>query len=93
MVVTHVDLTPRQLEILRFVHSFIQEHSYAPTVREIGEGLRISSTSDVDYNLRVLGSDGFLLRKPAISRGIVLTEEGKARLQGEIYAVQASGNG
>jgi repressor LexA len=63
-------LSPRQNQILEFVRHYVGDHSYPPTVREIGDGVGISSTSVVDYNLRVLAKRGFLRRDPDISRGI-----------------------
>ncbi|HEX5415457.1 MAG TPA: transcriptional repressor LexA [Chloroflexota bacterium] len=68
-------LTTRQASILDFVRQYLRDHSYPPTVREIGDGVGISSTSVVDYNLRVLVSRGLLRRDPAISRGIELMDE------------------
>lgn len=63
-------LKRRQQEILDFIDSFISDHSYPPTIREIQEGLNISSTSVVDYNLKVLEQRGDIHRNRNISRGI-----------------------
>jgi repressor LexA len=67
-------LSTRQTQILDFVHHYVSEHSYPPTVREIGDGVGISSTSVVDYNLRVLAKRGYLRRDPSISRGIEMLD-------------------
>lgn len=66
-------LSRRQLAILEFIERFTDERSYPPTIREIQEGLGISSTSVVDYNLNVLEQHNLLRRNRNISRGIELT--------------------
>jgi repressor LexA len=73
-------LSTRQTQILEFVHSFVREHTYPPTVREIGDGVGITSTSVVDYNLRVLAKRGYIRRDPDISRGIELLDNDGERL-------------
>ncbi len=65
-------LSPRQQQILDFLRSFIEEHDYPPSIRDIQEGCGISSTSVVDYNLRKLEEKGFIRRDREISRGIEL---------------------
>ena len=46
--------------ILDFVGSFIQENGYAPSVREIGQAVGLSSTASVSYQLRQLQAKGLL---------------------------------
>ncbi len=73
-------LSTRQGHILEFVRQFVSDHSYPPTVREIGDGVGISSTSVVDYNLRVLAKRGHLRRDPDISRGIEILDGDMERM-------------
>ena len=47
----------------------------APTVRDVQKGCNISSTSVVDYNLRILDRDGYLNRRPDVARGIELLDD------------------
>lgn len=63
-------LSRRQQDILGFIESFTDDRSYPPTIREIQEGLGISSTSVVDYNLKVLEQRNLIHRNRNISRGI-----------------------
>ncbi len=70
-------LSERQQRILKFIHRFVREHGYPPTIREIGRAVDISSTSVVKYNLRKLESLGLLARDPTVSRGLRLTDEGR----------------
>lgn len=65
-------LSDRQQRMLGFIRQYISEHGRPPTVREIGNAVGISSTSVVDYNLRVLERDGHLRRERELSRGIEL---------------------
>ena len=47
-------------EILEFVNKFAQENGYAPSVREIGAAVGLSSTASVSYQLRQLQMKGLL---------------------------------
>lgn len=67
-------LSAKQQAILDFLRDFLHDHSYPPTVRDIQQGCGISSTSVVDYNLRLLERDGYIRRAPEVSRGIELLD-------------------
>jgi len=45
---------------LDFINQFIQENGYAPSVREIGQGVGLQSTSAVSYHLQKLQAQGLL---------------------------------
>ena len=66
------ELSPKQQQILDFIHQFREERGYPPTVRDIVSGCGISSTSVVDYNLKILERRGYFRRHSGISRGIEL---------------------
>ena len=68
-------LAPRRQNILSFILKFIQESGIPPTVRDIQRACNISSTSVVDYNLRLLERDGYLSRRPEVARGIELLDQ------------------
>jgi repressor LexA len=65
-------LSRRQQAILDFIGGFLDENDYPPTIRDIQRELAISSTSVVDYNLKVLEERDFIRRNRNISRGIEL---------------------
>ena len=65
-------LSDRQRRILTFVERYTAEHSYPPSIREIGQAVGISSTSVVDYNLRALEREGMIRRDREVSRGLGL---------------------
>jgi repressor LexA len=68
-------LSPRQMEILKFIVQFVEANDYPPSIREIGEGAEISSTSVVNYNLNKLASENLILRTREVSRGLSLNWE------------------
>ena len=47
--------------ILDFVNQFVQENGFAPSVREIGSAVGLSSTASVSYHLQQLQAKGLLL--------------------------------
>ncbi|MFC1906049.1 transcriptional repressor LexA [Chloroflexota bacterium] len=63
-------LSDKQRRMLDFINEFVDGKGYPPTVRDILKGCEISSTSVVDYNLRVLEREGYLRRDSEVSRGI-----------------------
>ena len=65
-------LSPRQARILEFISDYRRTHSYPPSVRDIQAGCSVSSTSVVDYNLRILQREGYIRRAPDVSRGLEL---------------------
>ena len=87
-------LSAKQQKIIEFIHQFLVDNSYPPTVREIVSGCGISSTSVVDYNLNVLEQEGYIRRHPEVSRGIELLTLSPAlryRLQVPIIGQIAAG--
>ncbi len=65
-------LSVRQQRIVDFIYGFLLDNGYPPTVRDIQSGCGISSTSVVDYHLKVLEKEGHIRRHPEVSRGIEL---------------------
>ncbi len=87
-------LSSKQQKIIDFIHRFLVDRSYPPTVREIVSGCGISSTSVVDYNLNILEQEGYIRRHPEVSRGIELLTLSPAlryRLQVPIIGQIAAG--
>ena len=80
-------LSERQNKMLEFISTFVKDHPYPPSVREIQVGCAISSTSVVDYNLTILRNEGYIKRSPDISRGIQLLDRDTGRAMGHPNAV------
>ncbi|MDF1496760.1 MAG: transcriptional repressor LexA [Patescibacteria group bacterium] len=53
-------LTPKQKEVLDFIIDFINDRGYAPSFREIADGLNLASPSTVHVHIQALRSRGFL---------------------------------
>lgn len=70
-----MELSQRQKDILEFIKRFSREKGYPPSIREIGEAVRISSTSVVNYNLNILKDKGYIHREKEVSRGLRVLEE------------------
>ena len=67
-------LSSKQQKILEFMRTFIREHDYPPSIRDIQLGCGISSTSVVDYNLKALERLGRIRRDREVSRAIELLD-------------------
>jgi len=53
-------LTPKQKEVLDYIIEFINDRGYAPSFREIADGLNLASPSTVHVHVQALRSRGFL---------------------------------
>jgi repressor LexA len=67
-------LSDRQKNILKYIEDYVDERGYPPSIREIGDRVGISSTSVVDYNLKVLEREGRIRRDREVSRGLELVD-------------------
>lgn len=72
-------LSERQQAILDYISSFLDDNDYPPTIRDIQHQLGISSTSVVDYNLKVLEDHQHIRRNRNISRGIEIVGRSASR--------------
>jgi repressor LexA len=71
-------LTGRQQEIWTFLTTYVDEHGYPPTVREIGEAVGLASPSTVHAHLANLERAGLIKRDPTKPRALELRREPKA---------------
>ncbi|MCX2730955.1 transcriptional repressor LexA [Saccharopolyspora sp. NFXS83] len=78
------ELSDRQLKVLESIRSWMREHGYPPSVREIGDAVGLTSTSSVAYQLRVLERKGFLRRDPHRPRtvGVLVADSEQSELAG-----------
>ena len=70
----------RQIEVLQYIYEEVQEKGYPPTVREIGNAVKLLSTSTVHGHLSRLEKNGFIQRDPTKPRAIELTQAGLDKL-------------
>jgi repressor LexA len=72
-------LNPRQRQILDFLREHSRDHSYPPTVREIGRAVGLSSSSTVQNHLNTLETRGYITRDPAKSRTVEIVDSAASR--------------
>ena len=65
-------LSSKQQSIVDYIRRFLVDRGYPPSIRDIVDGCGISSTSVVDYNLKILDERGYIRRHAEVSRGIEL---------------------
>ncbi|HKI54498.1 MAG TPA: transcriptional repressor LexA [Anaerolineales bacterium] len=68
-------ITEKHIKVLEFVNNYQSEYGRPPSIREIGEKVKISSTSVVNYYLEQLEKNGYIERDNRVSRGMRLTEK------------------
>jgi repressor LexA len=67
-------VTERQRAILDYLHEYVDQHGYPPTVREIGQAVGLRSPSTVHAHLAQLERAGLLRRDPTKPRALELTD-------------------
>jgi repressor LexA len=72
---TRKKLSIKQERILAFIYKVMTNNVLPPTVRDIQKACALSSTSVVNYNLRILQMQGHLRRHPDVARGIELLDK------------------
>lgn len=69
------DLKQREIDILFFIKKMIEQNGYPPTVREIGRGVGIKSTSTVHSALSNLEDRDYIRRDPTKPRAIEILDQ------------------
>ena len=65
-------LTAKQQQIYDFILSFISEHGYPPSVREIGAAVGLKSPSTVHFHMKGLEKAGVIVKADGKTRAITL---------------------
>lgn len=63
-------LTELEQQILQYLVDYLREHTYQPSIREIGRRFGIKSTKTVSEHLQSLANKGWIERDPSRSRGV-----------------------
>ncbi|MDR1512575.1 MAG: transcriptional repressor LexA [Propionibacteriaceae bacterium] len=66
-------LTLRQRQVLQFIKTWVDEHGYPPTIREIADHAGFASPSSAQHQLRMLETLGFIRRDPNRPRAMEVT--------------------
>jgi SOS-response transcriptional repressor LexA len=83
--------TPRQREILAYVHDVVTSLGRPPTLREIGEQFGITSTNAISDHLIALERRGLVVRYEGQARSVRVTAEGVRELEREVDACPTCG--
>ena len=70
MEISYPDLSQRQTDILEFIKKEIRQKGYPPSVREIGDAVKLLSSSTVHGHLQTLEEKGYIRRDPTKPRAI-----------------------
>ncbi len=70
-------VTPAERRVLNFIVDYTTEHGYAPTFRDICDGLGYSSTNAAVCFLRQLERRGVLTWTPGLARTIRIVGESR----------------
>ncbi len=65
-------LTDLERNVLDYLIEYVRDHTYQPSIREIGATFRIKSTKSVSELLQSLADKGWIERDPSRSRGVRL---------------------
>src|SRR3989344_283649 len=68
-------LYPRERQVLEFLTQFSQRFGYAPTLKEIGNALGMSSVATVHEHLAHLREKGYIKKLDGATRGIELVRD------------------
>lgn len=84
-------LTQRQSQILDFIRSFIDEHTYPPTIRQIGSHFSITPKGAHDH-IKALARKGHLRFGANASRTIEILQENTSRQEPDFIDVPILGH-
>jgi SepF-like predicted cell division protein (DUF552 family) len=80
-------LTPRQIQILETIKDSYNQNGFAPTLREIGSKVGLTSADSVKYQLEILRDKGYLRFGEKQNSGAAPELESKhPKLQGDAFA-------
>lgn len=65
----------RRMRIVEFVGAFWAGNGYAPTVREIAQGVGLRHPSGAEYQIQLLIAAGVLQRTPRAARSLRVVAE------------------
>jgi len=76
-------LTRRQTDILNYIKKFMVSNGYSPTVREIGDGLNLSSPATIHSHIVNLESKGYIKKEGNKNRTLELLVDNEYKEQNE----------
>lgn len=92
MEISYQNLSKRQSDILDFIKKEIRLKGYPPSVREIGNAVKLMSSSTVHGHLQTLEEKGYIRRDPTKPRAIeILNNSNDSNLSYNIVHVPVVG--
>lgn len=67
-------MTNKQIKLLNSINYFIEEHGYAPTIRELCSILNVSSPATINDKLKRLRKNGIITYEDGKSRTIKILD-------------------
>ena len=67
-------MTPKQKKVLDFIKDYWAENGYAPSYRDIGEGMRMKSMSHVFSMVKQLHERGYITKMKERARSIKVAD-------------------
>lgn len=86
------NMSRAQYAVYQYIRGFIEEHAYPPTVREIGAGVGLKSTSTVHLHIRNLASKGYIRVNPSKQRSITLAYAGDGESSAGVKRISVVGD-
>lgn len=80
---TRPALTKKQRRTLDYITSFIEQHGYSPSYREIANGLKLNSVATVAQHIDSLVGKGLLQKGNNSARSLMPIEEIEAAVNGQ----------
>lgn len=81
------NLSKRQQEILAYIKEQILEKGYPPTVREIGNAVKLKSSSSVQAHLDTLEKAGYIRRNSSLPRAIEVCDDSFQKVRTDMVSL------
>lgn len=73
----------KERQVLDFITQYMQRNGFAPTLREIAEGLNVNAVSTIHEHLQSLAYKGFIKKTPGFERGLEIVTQNKKKVENE----------
>jgi repressor LexA len=74
-------INKKQIELLLAISEYIDSNGFSPSIRDLQELVRYSSTSTIHRYLYMLEDAEYIQRKELTSRAIMITDKGKLTIK------------
>lgn len=85
------NLTKKQQQVFDFIKNYINENGYPPSVRDIGEGLNLSSPATVQAHINNLVELGYLVKDGLKKRTLTINEKYREYEEEKVFHTKENG--